>query len=159
MDGNEFLKSHNVPVILGLTQALPSRDDDDIDQAFKTAAQLHEKGILFAFTSNGSWRQRNLPFKPVRLADMGFSRKRPSAPSRSIPPKFWVLIRLAALLRLEKTLRCSSVKEMRWICVLVSSPPLLYKAAKSTSTTNTNSWGEGMSRSIRACSVVEVLKC
>ena len=71
----DFLKSHNVPVVLGLTQSLPARDDDDIDQPFKTAAQLHEKGILFAFTSNGSWRQRNLPFQAGQAVGFGLPKE------------------------------------------------------------------------------------
>lgn len=71
----DFLKSHNVPVILGLTQALPARDDDDIDQKFKTAAQLQDKGVLFAFTSNGSWRQRNLPFQAGQACGFGLSKE------------------------------------------------------------------------------------
>ena len=71
----DFLKSHDVPVILGLTQALPSRDDADIDQAYKTAAQLYEKGILFAFTSSGSWRQRNLPFQAGQACGYGLPKE------------------------------------------------------------------------------------
>jgi imidazolonepropionase-like amidohydrolase len=71
----DFLKSHNVPVILGLTQALPARDDDDIDQTFKTATQLYEKGVLFAFTSNGSWRQRNLPFQAGQACGFGLPKE------------------------------------------------------------------------------------
>lgn len=71
----DFLKSHEVPVVLGLTQALPSRDDDDVDQRFKTAAQLYEKGVLFAFTSNGSWRQRNLPFQAGQACGFGLPKE------------------------------------------------------------------------------------
>jgi hypothetical protein len=44
----DFLKTHEVAVILSPTQRLPARDDEDVDQPFKTAAQLHEKGVLFA---------------------------------------------------------------------------------------------------------------
>ena len=71
----DFLKNHNVPVILGLTQALPSREDDDVDRAFKTAAQLHEKGVVFAFSSAGSWRQRNLPFQAGQACGFGLPKE------------------------------------------------------------------------------------
>lgn len=71
----DFLKSHNVPVILGVTQALPSREDDDVDRAFKTAAQLHEKGVLFAFSGAGSWRQRNLPFQAGQACGFGLPKE------------------------------------------------------------------------------------
>jgi hypothetical protein len=67
----DFLKSHAVPVILGITQSLPTRDDAAVDQKFRTAAQLYEKGVLFAFTGNGSWRQRNLPFQAGQACGFG----------------------------------------------------------------------------------------
>lgn len=57
-----FLKQHHVPVVINPTQRLPAREDEDIDQPYKTAAALHEAGIMFAFSGSGSWRQRNLPF-------------------------------------------------------------------------------------------------
>lgn len=71
----DFLKTHQVSVILGLTQSLPSRDDADVDQTFKTAALLYEKGVPFAFTSNGSWRQRNLPFQAGQACGFGLPKE------------------------------------------------------------------------------------
>ena len=71
----DFLKSHAVPVVLGITQSLPTRDDAAVDQKFKTAAQLYEKGVLFAFTGNGSWRQRNLPFQAGQACGFGLPRE------------------------------------------------------------------------------------
>ncbi|MEM9261744.1 MAG: hypothetical protein AAGA62_19035, partial [Bacteroidota bacterium] len=58
----EFLKREGVPVILGSTQSLPGGTDDDVDQPFKTPAQLHEAGVEFALSHGGYWEQRNLPF-------------------------------------------------------------------------------------------------
>ncbi len=58
----DFLKAHQTPVLLGTPHSLPSRDDDDIDQPFKTAAALHAAGIPFAITAEDFWQQRNLPF-------------------------------------------------------------------------------------------------
>ncbi len=68
---SDFIKSHNVPVILGRTQSLPARDDEDLDQPFKTAALLQEKGILFSFSMGGFWQQRNLPFQAGQAVGFG----------------------------------------------------------------------------------------
>ncbi|MEO6760663.1 MAG: amidohydrolase family protein [Saprospiraceae bacterium] len=67
----DFLKAHNVAVILAKTQRLPSSDDEAVDQPFKTAALLQEKGILFAFSEDGSWRQRNLAFQAGQAIGFG----------------------------------------------------------------------------------------
>ena len=58
----EFLKEENVPVILSSTQALPDNQDDAIDQPFRNPALLHEAGVTFALSHEGSWEQRNVPF-------------------------------------------------------------------------------------------------
>ncbi|MDO8365188.1 MAG: amidohydrolase family protein [Saprospiraceae bacterium] len=67
----DFLKSHGVPVILGKTQSLPSREDEVVDQTFKTAAILYEKGVLFAFSNDGFWQQRNLSFQAGQSVGYG----------------------------------------------------------------------------------------
>lgn len=67
----DFLKSHEVPVILGKTQSLPSREDEDADQTFKTAALLYEKGVMFAFSNDGFWQQRNLSFQAGQSVGFG----------------------------------------------------------------------------------------
>jgi imidazolonepropionase-like amidohydrolase len=66
-----FLKEHAVPVILFPTQSLPARDDDDVDQPYKTAAALHQAEVLFSLSSIGSWRQRNLPFQAGQAVGYG----------------------------------------------------------------------------------------
>ena len=71
----DFLKMQDVPVILGSTQRLPSREDEDVDQPFKTAAQLHEKGVLFAFSNDGAWQQRNLPFQAGQAVGFGLPKE------------------------------------------------------------------------------------
>lgn len=59
----DFLREHGVPVILDKIQRLPARDDEDVDQPFKTPAALHAAGIPFVFAGEGAWQQRNLPFQ------------------------------------------------------------------------------------------------
>lgn len=67
----DFLKTHNVPVILGRTQRIPSREDEDYDQPYKTAAALQAKGVLFTFGEVGTWRQRNLGFEAGQAVGFG----------------------------------------------------------------------------------------
>ncbi|MBL7803042.1 MAG: amidohydrolase family protein [Saprospiraceae bacterium] len=71
----DFLRSHQVSLILSPTQRLPAREDEDVDQPFKTAAALQEAGILFAFSADGFWRQRNLPFMAGQAAGYGLPRE------------------------------------------------------------------------------------
>ncbi len=67
----DFLKEHNIPVIINSTQSLPSSEDDDIDQPFKTPVQLQEAGILFCFSHSGHDTQRNLPFQAGQAVGYG----------------------------------------------------------------------------------------
>ncbi len=67
----DFLRDHKVGVILRQTQSLPGREDSDIDQPFKTPAQLHAAGVTFAFNIGGAWEQRNLPFQAGQAVGFG----------------------------------------------------------------------------------------
>lgn len=71
----DFLKTNETPVILGRTQSLPGREDDDVDQPYKTPAQLQEKGVLFAFSETGAWRQRNLAFEAGQAVGFGLPKE------------------------------------------------------------------------------------
>ncbi|MEL6864942.1 MAG: amidohydrolase family protein [Bacteroidota bacterium] len=68
---SDFLREHQVPVVINEVHSLPRRVDDDIDQPFKTAATLQEAGVLFAFSMNGAWQQRNLPFQAGQAVAFG----------------------------------------------------------------------------------------
>ena len=67
----DFLNAHAVPVVLNKSQRLPSREDEDIDQPYKTAAALQQAGVLFCISEEGSWRQRNLPFEAGQAVGAG----------------------------------------------------------------------------------------
>jgi len=67
----DFLREHRVPVILTKTHRLPAREDEDIDQPYKTPALLHAAGIPFAIASEGAWQQRNLPFEAGQAVGYG----------------------------------------------------------------------------------------
>ncbi len=71
----DFLKLHEVPVVLNRTQSLPAREDEDVDQPFKTAAALQEKGILFSFSIGGAWQQRNLQFQAGQAVGFGLPKE------------------------------------------------------------------------------------
>lgn len=67
----DFLKAHNVPVIIRSTQSLPGREDADVDQPFKTPAILEAAGVLWCFEHEGYWQQRNLPFQAGQAIGYG----------------------------------------------------------------------------------------
>jgi imidazolonepropionase-like amidohydrolase len=72
----DLLKQHNVSVILNQPHALPTLEDDDIDQPFKTAAMLKKAGVLFSITDDdGQTRGRNLAFNAGTLAAYGLSKE------------------------------------------------------------------------------------
>ncbi len=67
----DFLREHQVVVVLTQTHRLPTREDEDIDQPYKTPALLHEAGIPFAIASEAAWQQRNLPFEAGQAVGYG----------------------------------------------------------------------------------------
>ena len=67
----DFLKAHNVAVVLGETNRLPTRDDDDIDAPYRMPALLHEKGLLFSFSIFGGWEQRDFVFQAGQAIGFG----------------------------------------------------------------------------------------
>jgi imidazolonepropionase-like amidohydrolase len=71
----DLLKENNVPVIIKRTQALPMRDDDDIDLPYKLPALLKAKGVDFAITDEGFWKVRNLPFEAGTAVGYGLSKE------------------------------------------------------------------------------------
>lgn len=58
----DFLKEHDVAVVLNSTQSLPHYEDSDIDQPFKTPAALEAAGVTWCFSHGSYWDQKNLPF-------------------------------------------------------------------------------------------------
>lgn len=74
----DMLKQNNVAVILAQPHALPTTDDDDVDQPYKTGAALQKAGILFTIfqgESSGYWRQRSLPFEAGTMAAYGLTKE------------------------------------------------------------------------------------
>lgn len=59
----DFLKQHDVPVLLTGVMSLPAREDDPYDVNFSAPARLAAAGVRFAITSgNAGAEARNLPY-------------------------------------------------------------------------------------------------
>lgn len=72
----DLLKQHNVSVILNQLHSLPTGEDDDIDQPYKTAAALQKAGVLFALgDDDGQNRGRNLAFNAGTAAAYGLTKE------------------------------------------------------------------------------------
>jgi len=71
-----LLKQHNVSVILQQPHSLPTTEDDDVDQPYKTAAALQKAGVLFAISDDDAQtRGRNLPFNAGTAAAYGLTKE------------------------------------------------------------------------------------
>lgn len=74
----DILRDNKVAVILSEPHSLPSTDDDDVDQPYKTGALLQKAGVLFSICFNsgdGFWNQRNLSYEAGTMATYGLSRE------------------------------------------------------------------------------------
>ena len=72
----DLLKQNNVSVILTQPHSLPTLDDDDVDQPYKTAAMLQKAGVLFSITDDdGQTRGRNLAFNAGTAAAYGLTKE------------------------------------------------------------------------------------
>jgi imidazolonepropionase-like amidohydrolase len=72
----DLLKQKNIPVILNQLHSLPTGEDDDVDQPYKTAAALQKAGVLFALGDDDSQnRGRNLAFNAGTAAAYGLTKE------------------------------------------------------------------------------------
>ncbi len=72
----DLLKENNISVILGQPHALPTAEDDDVDQPYKTAAMLQKAGVLFSINDDdGQTRGRNLAFNAGTAAAYGLTKE------------------------------------------------------------------------------------
>ncbi|MDB5201741.1 MAG: amidohydrolase [Ferruginibacter sp.] len=71
-----LLKQNNISVILQQQHSLPTSDDDDVDQPFKTPSILQKAGVLFAITDEDETTTgRNLMFNAGTASSYGLSRE------------------------------------------------------------------------------------
>ncbi len=72
----DLLKQNNVSVILSQPHSLPTLEDDDVDQPYKTAAALQKAGVLFSISDDdGQTRGRNLAFNAGTASAYGLSKE------------------------------------------------------------------------------------
>jgi imidazolonepropionase-like amidohydrolase len=73
-----LLAEQNIPVILDRQHSLPSMEDDDVDQPYKTGAQLQKAGVLFSIcqdSGDGYTQIRNLPFLAGTMSTYGLTKE------------------------------------------------------------------------------------
>lgn len=71
-----LLKQADIPVILDQLFSLPTSDDDDIDQPFKTPAVLQKAGVLFSLNDeDGNSTSRNLAFNAGMAVGYGLTKE------------------------------------------------------------------------------------
>lgn len=71
-----LLKQNDIAVILTQEHSLPTAEDDDIDQPFKTPGMLQKAGVLFALNDDDETsRHRNLPFNVGTAISYGLDKE------------------------------------------------------------------------------------
>lgn len=72
----DLLRANNIAVILTQEHSLPTTDDDDIDQPYKTASILQKAGVLFCLNDDDPQnRGRNLMFNAGTAAAYGLGKE------------------------------------------------------------------------------------
>lgn len=72
----DLLKQNHVAVILGQMHSLPTAEDDDVDQPYKTPALLQKAGVTFAINDDDEEnRGRNLMFNAGTAAAYGLTKE------------------------------------------------------------------------------------
>jgi len=72
----DLLKQYNIPVILSQQHSLPTMEDDDVDQPYKTPAMLQKAGVLFALNNEDvTTRYRNLSYNAGTAVAYGLTKE------------------------------------------------------------------------------------
>ena len=58
----DLLKANDIPVVLGRSHSLPSREDEDVDLPYKLPYLLQQAGVNYCISVDGFWQVRNLSF-------------------------------------------------------------------------------------------------
>ena len=74
----DFLKQHQISVLVRAPHNLPSSEDDDYDLPYKLPKILSDSGLLVAMqnTDAKNFQNRNLPFYAGQLVQQGLSREK-----------------------------------------------------------------------------------
>lgn len=71
----DLLVDNDVPVIMQQSHALPYATDVDVYLPYRQAKILSDAGVLVAYSIDGFWQQRNLPFMAGTAAAYGLDRE------------------------------------------------------------------------------------
>mgnify|MGYP005854181807 CR=1 FL=1 len=71
----DLLAEHDVPVILGPSQSMPSGPDAEYDEAYANAGRLHAAGVRIAFATFSSSDSRTLPYEAATAVPFGLPRE------------------------------------------------------------------------------------
>ena len=71
----DLLVDNEVPVIMQQSHALPYATDVDVYLPYKQAKILSDAGVLVAYSIEGFWQQRNLPFMAGTAAAYGLDKE------------------------------------------------------------------------------------
>lgn len=74
----DFLKEHNVPVLVQYTHNIPEFDDDDYDLPYKLPKLLVDAGLLVGIQNGdaSNFQTRNLPFYAGQVVGQGLDREK-----------------------------------------------------------------------------------
>lgn len=74
----DFLKTHNIPVLVNGPHSLPARDDDDYDLPYKLPRLLAEAGLLVGIQNldMANFQSRNMAFYAGQVAGTGLDREK-----------------------------------------------------------------------------------
>ena len=74
----DFLKEHDIPVLVNGPHSLPSRDDDDYDLPYKLPRLLTEAGLLVGIQNldMANFQSRNMAFYAGQVAGTGLDREK-----------------------------------------------------------------------------------
>jgi imidazolonepropionase-like amidohydrolase len=72
----DLLKQHNVSVVLSQMHSLPTAEDDDVDQPYKSAAALQKAGVVFSISDDDAQtRGKNILFNAGTAATYGLTKE------------------------------------------------------------------------------------
>lgn len=73
----DFLKEHEIPVLVNHTHTLPKLDDDDYDLPYRLPKMLADAGLLVGIQNAdaNNFQTRNLPFYAGQVAGQGMERE------------------------------------------------------------------------------------
>ena len=72
----DLLKQHNISVVLSQMHSLPTANDDDVDQPYKSAAALQKAGVTFSISDDDpQTRGKNILFNAGTAATYGLTKE------------------------------------------------------------------------------------